>query len=177
MKKVLPTIVLIVIFFIIYFLQANFFNYATIAGVKPNLFIVFILIIGLFTSGKYAIGSGIIYGLYLDSIYGRAIGITAIMLCIIGYLGDYFDKNFSKENRLTIMLMVIGSTILFETGYYFLNVMINKFDVELFLFIQKLLIEVLYNTLLVIVLYPLIQKGGYKLESIFKRNNILTRYF
>ena len=177
MKKILPTIVLIITFFIIYFLHANIFNFATIAGVKPNLFIVFILFIGLFTSGKYAIASGIICGLYLDSIYSTTIGITAIMLCVVGYLGSYFDKNFSKENRLTIMLMVIGSTILYEVGYYFLNIIINKFDVEILVFIQKLLIEVLYNTLLVIVLYPLMQKAGYKLELIFKRNNILTRYF
>ena len=44
-------------------------------------------------------------------------------------------------------------------------------------FIVKLSIEIVYNVILTIILYPLIQKGGYKLESIFKQNEVLTRYF
>ena len=177
LKKIVPTIVLILVFFLIYFLQVNFFNYVTIAGVKPNLFVVFILFIGLFTTGKYAMVAGIICGIYLDLMYSQNIGITAIMFCIVGFLGGYFDKNFSKENRITIMLMVVGCTIIFEVGCYFLNIIISQFNIEIAIFSRKLAIEVLYNTLLVIVLYPLIQKGGYSIELKFKRNNILTRYF
>ena len=43
------------------------------------------------------------------------------MLCVIGYLGSYFDKNFSKENKLTIIMMVAGATVIYEFGLYFLN--------------------------------------------------------
>lgn len=50
-------------------------------------------------------------------------------------------------------------------------------NVELFLFIKILLIELLYNTLLVIIIYPIMQKLGYKVEEIFKKGQILTRYF
>lgn len=177
MKKVLITIILIIAFLFIYFLQANFFSFATIAGVKPNLFVVFVLFIGLFTTGTYGIVAGILCGLFLDALHGNVIGITAVMLCIVGFLGGYFDKNFSKENRITIMLMVVGSTIIYEVGSYFLNIIILKYDLELMIFIRKLLIEVLYNTLLVVIIYPLMQKAGYSIEQNFKRNNILTRYF
>ena len=44
-------------------------------------------------------------------------------------------------------------------------------------FIITLLIEVIYNTLLTIILYPMMQKLGYKIEDIFKGQQILTRYF
>lgn len=99
------------------------------------------------------------------------------MLCIVGFLGGYFDKNFSKENRITIMLMVIGTTIIYEVGKYFLNILILEYDAEIMIFIKKLALETLYNTLLTIILYPLMQKLGYSMEQNFKRNNILTRYF
>ena len=136
-----------------------------------------ILFIGLFANVTYGIFFGALCGIILDLIYGSSIGITAVMLCIVGFLGGYFDKNFSKENRITIMLMVVGSTIIYEVGSYFLDIIILKYDLELMIFIRKLLIEVLYNTLLVVIIYPLMQKAGYSIEQNFKRNNILTRYF
>ena len=37
--------------------------------------------------------------------------------------------------------------------------------------------EVIYNVLITILLYPLIQNLGYKIDRNFKKNNILTRYF
>ena len=48
MKRALIITVLFLVFLIIYFLQSNFFSWYNIAGIQPNLFIVFILSIGLF---------------------------------------------------------------------------------------------------------------------------------
>lgn len=69
------------------------------------------------------------------------------------------------------------ATILFELGYYFLSSVIIGFDLEMLYFVKILAIEVIYNILLVIIFYPLIQKAGYTMDRAFKRNNILTRYF
>lgn len=99
------------------------------------------------------------------------------MFCVIGYLGSYFDKNFSKENKLTIIFMVAGSTLIFELGTYFINSIILEFEREFGYFTKIVLIEILYNILLSIILYPLIQKFGYSIERTFKKTNILTRYF
>lgn len=177
MKKIIITISLILTFFILFFLQANVFEVFTINGVMPNLFVIFILIIGLSANVVYGLGFGVICGLVIDLVYGKSIGITAVMLCAIGYLGAYFDKNFSKENKLTIIIMVAVATAIFEIGYYGLSSIILNFDIEIWYFIKILFIEILYNVLLTILLYPLIQKVGYAMDRNFKRNNILTRYF
>lgn len=177
MKKFAIFIGLLFGFFLIYFLQVNFFNTFTIAGVAPNLFVIYILFIGLFANQVLGISFGIIVGLIIDLLYGKTIGVSAVMFCIIGYLGSYFDKNFSKENKLTIMFMVAGSTLIFEFGTYFLNSIILDFDRELMIFIKLVLIEIFYNLMLTIILYPLIQKAGYSMERKFKKTNILTRYF
>lgn len=177
MRKFSIIIGLILIFFLIYYLQVNFFSSFTIAGIKPNLFIVYVLFIGLFANQVLGIAFGVIFGLILDLIYGRTIGITAVMLCIIGYLGSYFDKNFSKENKLTIIFMVAGATFIYELGSYFLNSLIIEFEREFLYFFKIVFIEIIYNILLSIILYPLIQKLGYSIDRVFKKNNILTRYF
>ena len=53
MKKAVSILLMFIAFLIIYFLQVNFFTWFNIAGVMPNLFVVLILVIGLF-AGKYA---------------------------------------------------------------------------------------------------------------------------
>ena len=158
-------------------MQADFFSWFTIAGIKPNLFIIFVLLIGLFASKKLGVILGFIFGVFLDLLVGRTIGISGILLAIIGFLGEYFDKNFSKESRITIMLMVVGCTLLYEIGNYVYYIFRLGVQLELYSFIKILLIETLYNIIIVIITYPIIQKTGYALENTFKVKNILTRYF
>ena len=177
MRKFITTIILIITYFIIFYLQTNIFHNFTIAGIMPNLFVIYILYIGLSTNAAYGISFGVFGGIIIDCVYSKTIGITAVMLCLISFLGAYFNKNFSKENKLTIIIMIILSTVIYEVGYYFLNSVIIGFDAEMFYFIKILLIEILYNVLLTIILYPLIQKTGYILDRTFKKNNIMTRYF
>lgn len=177
MKKVFAVICLFISFLFIYFLQADFFSWFTIAGIKPNLFVIFILFVGLFAGKKIGVFLGLILGIFLDLLIGRTVGMSGILLAIIGFLGEYFDKNFSKESRFTIMLMVIGCTFLYEIALYVFYLVRLNIPFEPYSFIRILLIEALYNAIIVIITYPLIQKMGYALENTFKVKNILTRYF
>ena len=177
MKKFIINIIIIITFVIIYILHSNLFAWFKIAGVMPNLFVIFVLFIGLYANKYMGVTYGIIFGLLLDLFLSRNIGISAIMLGIVGIIGVVFDKNFSKENRITLIVMVILSTIVFETGEYLVSFFINKFDLEIITFIQILLIECLYNSILTIILYPLIQNLGNRVETEYKGNKILTRYF
>jgi len=176
-KKFIINIIIIITFVIIYILHSNLFTWFKIAGVMPNLFVIFVLFIGLYANKYMGVTYGIIFGLLLDLFLSRNIGISAIMLGIVGIIGVVFDKNFSKENRITLIVMVILSTIVFETGEYLVSFFINKFDLEIITFIQILLIECLYNSILTIILYPLIQNLGNRVETEYKGNKILTRYF
>lgn len=158
-------------------MQIDFFSWFNIAGIKPNLFIVLILCVGLFVGRNYAIPLGFIIGIYLDVLTGRQIGISAIVYALIGFLGGYFDKNFSKDSKITILLMVAGCTLMFETLVYLYNCARNQIPLQLGGFIKILLIEIVFNILLTIILYPLIRKAGYALEHVFKSKKVLTRYF
>lgn len=177
MKKLIVIISIIITFFLIYFLQANFFSWFTISGIMPNLFVIFILFIGLFIGNKSGFIFGLIFGIYIDLLTGKAIGISGIMLGLIGLIAEYIDKSFSKESRITIMSIVAISTVIYEIGMYAFQIIRWNAIVEIIPFIKILAIEVLFNVILTIILYPLIQKLGTKVEKIFKGNSILTRYF
>ena len=177
MKKLVINLFLILTIFIIYFLQSNFFNWFNVAGVMPNVFIIFVLFIGLFTNKTVGTAYGVVIGLILDLLFSQKIGIQAVTLGLVGFLAAIFDKNFSKDSRMTIMLMVLGSTVIVEVLNYLLAYMFININVEIVNFVKILAIEVIYNMILTIIIYPLIQKFGYDIENEYKGNKILTRYF
>lgn len=177
MKKIVINIGIFLTFLIIYFLQINFFSWFKIFGIMPNVFVILALFIGLFYSKIAGVSYGILFGILLDLFIGKKIGVSAIMLGIIGLIGGIFDRNFSKESRITIMIMVFISTIIFETGLYFLQYFIMKSSLEIMPFFKILFIEAVFNTIITIILYPLIQNMGYKIEEEVKGSKILTRYF
>lgn len=177
MKKILTTIISFIIFLILYFLQINFFSWFNISGIKPNLFVLLVLCIGLFAGRSMGSISGMIFGFLLDIFIGKNIGPTGIILGIIGFAGGYLDKNFSKNSKLTIIIMCMASTAVYEILQYFINIIGSGITIEIILFIKILLIELIFNAILTIILYPIIQKVGFYIEGEFKEKNILTRYF
>lgn len=104
-------------------------------------------------------------------------GISAIMLGIVGFLGGYLDKKFSKDSRITMILMVTFTTIAFEVGKYAINIIINTITPEILEFTKLMFVETIFNVIITIILYPLIKRAGYYMENVFKTKNILTRYF
>lgn len=177
MKRTIINITLVVISIIIYYLQSNFFTWFNIAGIKPNLFVILALFIGLFANRTMGTIYSIVIGLIADFLIGNKIGITAVSLGMVGFLAGVFDKNFSKDSRMTIMIMVAGATLFFEALKYLLNYMFLSTSIEIFNFIVILIVEIIYNIIITIILYPLIQKFGYYIEDEYKGNKILTRYF
>lgn len=177
MKKVIINIFLILGVFVIYFLQSNFFNFFTIANVKPNLFVIYILFIGLFGNRIMGTIYGASLGVFLDLLFEEKVGVNLFGFVLIGIIATLFDKNFSKDSRITIMFMVFGSTIIFEIVTYFMNYILYSINMEILSFITILIIETIYNILITIIIYPLMQRFGYYIENEYKGNKILTRYF
>ena len=177
MKKTIINICLIIMSIIIYYLQANFFSWFNIAGIKPNIFIILVMFIGLFANQSMGTIYGMIIGIFLDFVIGSKVGITAISMGIIGFLAGIIDKNFSKDTRMTMIFIVLSSTIIFESIECIMKYILCGNIYNIISFLKVLSIETLYNIIITIILYPLIQKVGYYIENEFKGNKILTRYF
>lgn len=177
MKKILIHVLLVITFIVIYLLQSICFSHFTIAGIMPNMFVILMLYIGLYMGRTMGIIYGIIYGILLDIWVGKNIGVTSIALALIGVISGLFDKTFSKDNRMTVVLMGIACTIIYEVILYVMQYFIIKINIEILSFIKILLIEVIYNMILIIIIYPLISKTGYEIEDEIKGDKILTKYF
>lgn len=177
MKKAFTILLLILIFFIIYFLQANFFSWFTIAGVMPNLFVIYVLIIGLFAGKWTGLSLGFLFGFYIDIMNGKLVGISAIILCLVGFLAEFVYKNISNDNKATLILIVAVNTVLFELFCYIVSIWRLGVSMEIFSFIRILLIETFYNILIIIITYPIIQKSSIWMSNIFKNKNFTNKIF
>lgn len=173
MKKATDIFFVILIFFIIYFLQSNFFIWFNIAGVMPNLFIILVMMLGLFMKKKSGFTFGIIFGLLLDLFIGIRLGINAISLSVVGLASEVLDKNFSKDNRITVMFLTCILTLVAETIVYILQILLCKASLQVLEFTKVAIIEVIYNVILVAIIYPFLLSFGSKIENDFTNKSFL----
>jgi len=99
------------------------------------------------------------------------------VLALIGVISGVLDKTFSKDSRLIILIMGILCTIIYEVVLYFMQYLVIGINVEVIAFIKILLIEIIYNVIIITILYPLMKFTGYEIENEIKGDKILTRYF
>lgn len=170
----LISFVLLVVFGVLFFLQTNIFPIIPISGITPNLFVIFILIIGLFGNNFLAILFGIITGLFIDLTYNEVVGIAPAMLCLIGFIATWFDSLWSKDEKISIIIMVVLATFIFEFGSYFIKSVVLNFQVEVKIFFKILFWEEIYNILLTIIFFGIIKKLGYMMERKLKRSNMYS---
>ena len=165
MKKIIIYIGMFIAFIFIYILQSNLFTWFNIAGVQPNLFVILILFCGLFTGKISGLICGVISGIFLDLFIQTSVIIEPIMLGTLGYASGILAKNFSKENRFNIMVMVALTTLCYEIGVYTLKIIINSVSIEILPAIKIICIEVIYNVIITIIIYPIFQFFGRKIED------------
>ena len=99
------------------------------------------------------------------------------MLGMCGLIGGILDKSFSKDSRITFMFMTIAVTIFGEIVNYTLQILLISAEPAFIQFMKIVIIEALFNAILVIILYPLIQKAGDKTEEIINESKSLMRYY
>ncbi len=139
----------------------------------PNLFVVLIMMIGLFMKKKSGFIFGIIFGLLIDLFVGVRIGINAISLAIVGLCAEFLDKNFSKDNRITVMFLTCILTVLAEIIVYALQIFFCGATLQVLEFTKVVAIEVVYNAILIAVSYPLFLAFGTKIEDDFSNKSFL----
>jgi len=155
MKIVKNSIYVIIWFLIIYFLQSSFFNNFTIAGVKPNLFIIFVIFVGLNANKYYAMSIGIAVGLLIDFIAGSNIGQNAIIYGLLGYIIALIQGHIAKEGKIANMLIIFIATFCVETLTYTAQIFFTNTIFEMKTFAKIVSIEALYNSIILMIIYPL----------------------
>ena len=75
------------------------------------------------------------------------------------------------------MVMAAAAVYACELISYIYQIILFNLSIEIFAFIKIMLIEILFNSMIIIIVYPIIEKAGILLERIFTEDKVLTRYY
>ncbi len=137
-------------------LQGTVAPYISIMGVKCNLILAVVVSIALVNRKPYGSVMGLIMGLIQDVLFSPIIGINALIYFVIGYVLENIEMHYSRDDIYMPVFIMALSTL----GYnllYFILMFFSAYDISLLFFIKyKLIIELIYNTLLIILSYKVI---------------------
>lgn len=96
---------------------------------------------------------------------------------LLEFYGAVLDKNFSKDSRITLMFMVFSSTLIFESIFYLLQILLCNMQIEIVSFLKILTVEIIYNLIITIIIYPGFQRFGNYVQSVFTEDKGFIKYF
>ena len=165
MKRIICSFVMMIIFYII---QTTIFNKITVAGIKPNVVIILVVLIG-YKYGKIpGMLMGFFMGLFLDLTESDYIGYYSLIYLIIGYLVGFSNKLYTNDSTL-IPLGLVGASdfmlnfLIFITGF----LLRNRLDLPYYM-MRIILPEVVYTIIVSVLLYRIMDYIYVKLETIGK---------
>lgn len=157
MKNIVKTIMVILIFVISVLLQVFVINKTSLFDVKPNMLLVSIILVSMFTNIYSCSIYSFILGFVADLIFGTS-GIYTLSYSIMGALIGFVSDNYMKGNILSGIMMTIGSVTIFEIIEFVHAIVIKKAVASIFLLLGKIILGILLNVVIVIVLSFAIEK-------------------
>lgn len=140
-------------------LQVTVADAIAVFGIKPNLFLVYAVVYALMCEKKEAATVGAVFGLALDILAGRFLGVHAVLMLITGFFTAYLCETvLSRENILIALVITLLFSIVYESIYYVFTFSILKNIKIGNVFATVTFGESVYNTLVSVLLYPPIKR-------------------
>lgn len=142
-------------------LEGTLFQGLRFFGTKPDFTLMLIVSIGLLRGKNYGTFSGLAGGLLLDIIYGKVFGIAAITYMLIGYLAGVYSEKVFKDSVIPAVIFNVIAVGISQTIFYLFYYLTNSFGYFgldlLTLFLEKIIPLAVYNGVLCIFVYKLMQ--------------------
>ena len=168
----LRKIVLFLIISICFVLQTTTFQSLSVASIAPNLLIIVVSSFGLMRGKTEGMYIGFFSGLLIDIFCGFYLGIYALLYMYVGYLTGLFQKRFYPEDlKLPLLIISVSDLVTNVVIYLILFLTRSRFDFGYY-FLNIILPELVYTTIITIFFYLLLLKINQKLEAYEKRRAI-----
>lgn len=161
--------VMAILFLISLTLQSTVFSHLTVAGVKPDLVLVFIVFYALLHGPYEGALMGLTGGLLQDLLFGQNLGMNTLAKLAVGYVFGILEKKIYKDNILIPMVALFLGTLLNETILYFLrffSYLIRPDDGSVgsyFVALQSVMLSVaIYNACLAPFIYGRFYRSSHK---------------
>ena len=146
-------LLLFILIFSSILLQTTVFDFFQVAGVKPDIVLIIVIVYGLIKGPKAGAILGFFAGLLLDLTLGSFIGLNALVKMVTGYLVGFGETNVFKENLIIPILAVFTASLFNEFLLYLLHTAFG-YQGDFFSVISRNIFPVaIYNSVLVPIVY------------------------
>lgn len=153
------------------FLQAAPLTSIRLFGVRMLLPLVLSVITGLLRGPFESFLMGFLFGLSMDALMGRSLGLHAILYAMIAWGLTFINEQLYREKIVIQSTFIFAATILTETIYFLFMFLLKGYDAFGTVFMQLILPTALLNSLLILPLYPPLAKAYLKLDEIDRKRN------
>lgn len=156
---------------ILYLLQVSLFaGPLRIAGITPNLILLFTCVVGFMRGRRSGIFTGFFGGLLVDIMSNKIIGITALFYMYAGFFNGLFHKEYSKDQSLFPVLLVGLCDFAYGIVFYIANFLLrNRLSFGYYLG-NVIFPEMIYTVVLSIFAYVFVFFINKKLEAYDRRH-------
>ena len=153
-----------------FLLQNNVFAVSPLIGATPNLLLILTFTTGFVRGKNEGMLIGFLCGLLMDMAYGEIVGFYALIYLCIGFVNGSIGQMFYAEFLNMPLLLCILSDFLYNLYIYVFGFMIRgRMDLSLYV-PQVILPEIVYTSVLTLILYPLYLKFAAWLDKLEKRS-------
>lgn len=169
MRRFITLTITVVLCFL---LQTAVFPFFKLADIMPNILIILVVSFALMRGKIEGMIIGFFCGLLIDILYGGPLGIYAFIYMILGFLNGFLNKLFYAEDIILPLAMIALNDLFYNfIIYVFYFLLRNRLD--LLYYVRNIMIpEVVYTTLVTLVIYKILLFVNTKLEEYEKRSVI-----
>lgn len=139
-------------------LESTILPLFTIIGYIPNISLVTIIVLAFRRNKYYAGFFGLITGLIYDILFGKTIGIKALVFFLIGYYAGEIKGNLNSENLLIPMIFSALGTIIYNSMYFLIMFFLGE-NMDFSIVLNNIFsIEILYNSILTFIIIKILDK-------------------
>ncbi len=143
------------LFILCLILQSTVFSIATVAGIKPDLVLILVVLFALIRGSREGAVVGFIGGLLQDLLLGHFIGLNILPKMAVGVIFGMLEKKVYKENFFIPVITVIIATTINESIIFLLGLTISGFPTNYFSIFRDLILPlIIYNSCLTPFVYP-----------------------
>lgn len=146
---------LLTLFFALF--NTSFITYIGILSVLPDIFLIYVVCIGLL-EGKITAGIvGLLGGLFIDTTAGSVLGLYSFVYVVVGIMSGIKLRDFSNENVIRPAIYAAAATVI-SAILIMLITMISGTHVSFFYcLVRYYLPAVLYNVIIMELVFFLLR--------------------
>lgn len=138
-------------------IQPTWLDYISFLGIKPNLYLVYVIIVSCYCSKTEGAVLGFAAGMALDLLIGKIIGINAVMMMALGFLIAKFCDSVIRKNTLLITILIVAVIVPVYGLLYYIIAFLGDLNFKS-AFVKILLPEGLCSLIAAVPLYFVIKK-------------------